>query len=405
MDRSEFVRQVGDLYAHLYDLVYLRTHRLADLLLSEAAAPGVEKGWRLHDLLLSVIQQLDPGPHAPLYSREWRRHRLMLSRFQNGQDPGAVMHEIAVSKRQYYREQEAALEAVAELLWEQYKRREPAPPPAEARPEPNPIGSLRLEAARLAQAGRYTQPAEVIRSALAVLEERLRQRHLAVDLLLPEVQLRVRADKSPLRQLLLALIGYFVERAEHARLRVLTAASAGVLTVTVSIDPPAALRSATPGEVVERLAAFEEMADLAGARLTVFEGEGGVIGFGVGLPLEAQRAVLVVDDNEDVLELCRRYLAPHGYDVITATSAEEGIELAAQLQPFAITLDLMLPGQDGWDALQALLNRPETQRIPVIICSVLKQRELALALGATAFLEKPVTEQGLLSALRTLEAV
>ena len=120
--------------------------------------------------------------------------------------------------------------------------------------------------------------------------------------------------------------------------------------------------------------------------------------------MEVQRAVLVVDDNEDVLELCRRYLAPHGYGVITATTAEEAIDLAAQLQPFAITLDLMLPGQDGWDALQALLNRPDTQRIPVIICSVLKQRELALSLGATAFLEKPVTEQGLLAALRMLEA-
>jgi CheY-like chemotaxis protein len=62
----------------------------------------------------------------------------------------------------------------------------------------------------------------------------------------------------------------------------------------------------------------------------------------------------------------------------------------------------MLPGQDGWDLLQILLNRPETNHIPLIICTVLKQKELALSLGATAFLEKPVTEQALFSTLEAL---
>jgi CheY-like chemotaxis protein len=63
----------------------------------------------------------------------------------------------------------------------------------------------------------------------------------------------------------------------------------------------------------------------------------------------------------------------------------------------------MMPKQDGWHVLQTLLNQPDTSRIPVIVCSVLKQKELALSLGATAFVEKPITEQALLSALDALE--
>jgi CheY-like chemotaxis protein len=63
----------------------------------------------------------------------------------------------------------------------------------------------------------------------------------------------------------------------------------------------------------------------------------------------------------------------------------------------------MIPDRDGWDLLQVLLNQPDTQHIPIIICSVLKQKELALSLGATAFLEKPISEQSLLSVLTALE--
>ena len=110
-----------------------------------------------------------------------------------------------------------------------------------------------------------------------------------------------------------------------------------------------------------------------------------------------------MDDNEDVVALFQRYLISHHYRIITAHTAQEALAQARHLQPYAITLDLMMPDQDGWDLLQTLLNQPDTQRIPIIVCTVLKQKALALSLGAAAFLEKPVTEQELLAALRALE--
>jgi CheY-like chemotaxis protein len=72
------------------------------------------------------------------------------------------------------------------------------------------------------------------------------------------------------------------------------------------------------------------------------------------------------------------------------------------LRPDIIVLDLMMPEQDGWDLLQLLSNQPDTAHIPIMICSVLKQKQLALSLGAAAFLEKPFTEQALLEMLEKL---
>jgi CheY-like chemotaxis protein len=67
-----------------------------------------------------------------------------------------------------------------------------------------------------------------------------------------------------------------------------------------------------------------------------------------------------------------------------------------------MTLDLMMPGRDGWDLMQIPLNQPGTSSIPIIVCTVLKQKELALSLGAAAFLEKLFSQQTLLSTLNAL---
>ena len=78
---------------------------------------------------------------------------------------------------------------------------------------------------------------------------------------------------------------------------------------------------------------------------------------------------------------------------------------ARELRPAAIALDVMMAGQDGWETLQQLKNHPQTQAIPVLICSVLREPELARFLGAAALLPKPVTRPELLGALARLGVV
>ena len=89
--------------------------------------------------------------------------------------------------------------------------------------------------------------------------------------------------------------------------------------------------------------------------------------------------------------------------VIGVHEPDQVLSLARQLQPQAITLDVMMPTIDGWEVLQMLQTDPETQHIPVIVCSVWDEPELASSLGAAGFLKKPITQKDLLSALARLK--
>jgi len=119
-------------------------------------------------------------------------------------------------------------------------------------------------------------------------------------------------------------------------------------------------------------------------------------------PTDRQKVLLVVEDNESVIRAFRRYLTGYNYQVIGATTGPEALRLAHEVNPVAITLDVMIPNQDGWEILQALKKDPATGDVPVIICSVLEDPELAYSLGATAYLHKPVAQADLLNMLDNL---
>lgn len=105
---------------------------------------------------------------------------------------------------------------------------------------------------------------------------------------------------------------------------------------------------------------------------------------------DARRLVLVIDDDADASALLKRHLVKSGYDVVTASNGREGIDTAKQLHPSAITLDIMMPGMDGWSVLAELKADPGLAPIPVILVTMLHDRQMGFSLGASEFLTKPV---------------
>ena len=109
--------------------------------------------------------------------------------------------------------------------------------------------------------------------------------------------------------------------------------------------------------------------------------------------------VLVMDDEADSRVLMSHYLEEFGCSVLTAPGAIEGMEIARREHPDLITLDLMMPGINGWDALKALKKDPELRDIPVVVVSVLAGEGRGRLLGAVDLVTKPVEREDLLRVL------
>jgi len=112
--------------------------------------------------------------------------------------------------------------------------------------------------------------------------------------------------------------------------------------------------------------------------------------------------VLVVEDDLPTVEILTIHLTQAKYKVAHAYDGEEALVKAKELNPLVITLDIMLPKKDGWEVLQSLKINPETREIPVIIHSVIENKELAFALGATDYLAKPIDKTTLMEKLSGL---
>ena len=115
------------------------------------------------------------------------------------------------------------------------------------------------------------------------------------------------------------------------------------------------------------------------------------------------RTILVAEDNEQAAQLLGIYLTEAGYQVEYAADGEEAITKAAEIQPFAITLDILLPKKDGWQVLREMKTKPNLQSIPVIIISVTEERQLAFGLGAVDHLVKPIDKETLFASLQSVK--
>jgi CheY-like chemotaxis protein len=400
LSKAEFQELVSNAYQSLYDFVRLRSHPLTPLLIADASVPHKDRGWQLHHMLLEVVEELYPGPAAPPFSKEWRRHRLMVLRYIEAMDPQAVADQIGISRRQYYREHASAIEAVADILWERCDlasldlAADLAPLP------PDQSEAMHLELARISQTDTYADLGEVLEGAVAVLSRVLQQNEIVVKITRPVDTPITSIGHNLLRQVTLGVLGYLIENVAQTTLRLAVLPGDSTVHLQITTDPH---RTFDDEAVAAQLATFREMLHLGSGHIRLIrDASHQPAGFDLELPLEYDCTVLAVDDNEDTLAFYKRCLTPNRYRVITTQSAQSVVSLAHDLRPDIIVLDLMMPEQDGWDLLQLLSNQPDTAHIPIMICSVLKQKQLALSLGAAAFLEKPFTEQALLEMLEKL---
>ncbi|MBF0558578.1 MAG: response regulator [Nitrospirae bacterium] len=114
--------------------------------------------------------------------------------------------------------------------------------------------------------------------------------------------------------------------------------------------------------------------------------------------------ILIVEDDPATSEVFTLYLSQGGYRVAHVYNGDEAVRRIRELNPFAVLLDVMLPGKDGWEVLQEVKTDPDLADIPIIISSVIDNKELGFALGASDYLVKPVDKASLIKRLEELSS-
>jgi signal transduction histidine kinase/CheY-like chemotaxis protein len=258
----------------------------------------------------------------------------------------------------------------------------------------------------------------------------------------------IRSDTTRLRQIVLNLLSNACKFTEQGQVRLSLGVDPDGLTITVA-DTGIGMSAEQIGRLFQEfsqadssttrryggtglgLAISRKLARLMGGDITIESAPGVGTTFTVRLPVEPARpaeaaqasepepqvalpaspprrdgteaaTVLVIDDEQTVRDLMRRFLAREGFDVVTAADGEEGLKLARQLRPALITLDVLMPGLDGWSVLQALKAEPGLASIPVVMLTILDEQSRGYALGAADYLSKPVERDRLRALLARL---
>jgi CheY-like chemotaxis protein len=407
MDQTTFTHLVEQVVEHLYDHPYLQTHPLGRALVAEPAV-GL-RGHTLQRIILDAIQALRPAADSAQTSRAWRTYRYLFLRFVQALPPREVASELMVSERQARRVYREALDALASVLWDGYR----PPPESNERQAPPAVTQTALieENSLLDQEihhfaaeshGSFADLPSVVEGLRPIVEP-LARRHdcvWTVDLDPNVVGLAV--DRVVVRQVLLNLFTTAFERRSH-QVRLQASRIDEQIQLAIELLPNERSMDddsqAATDPIADRIAVSSGLVKAAGGSVDLRASRAGGLVVSVRLPGAKRPVVLVVDDNPDVVAVIERYLEVAGCAVLKAHGGHEALQLARDAQPTAITLDVMMASVDGWETLQLLKNDPATRDIPVVICSVLREDELARFLGAAEVLPKPVDRTALYQAL------
>ncbi|MCC7354314.1 MAG: hybrid sensor histidine kinase/response regulator [Anaerolineae bacterium] len=388
---------------HLYEPDILRASPLVRLLVPDDQA---HLPMALNRVLTQAIESLKPKPGTSPGSPAWRIYELLFYRYVHCATQADLAHRLGVSVRQLRREQSNALDVLAESLSRQHDLSEAILADLNQQEEEPQTSQQKTDA--LARELQWM--AEGVTAEAVNLHEELGAIQDIVKPLL--VQYRVRLEVvakaglpvvvvpiTALRQATLNILTIAIHRASPGKITLSAVRRGWQLYLSLHALPDWSNATVpTENHDTDNLKDAMGLLRLCGGTLNVAE-EQGVFIITIGLPIQESVPVLVIDDNPDALQLLERYAVATRYRLINVREPEHALSVAEKEKPALIVLDIMMSGLDGWELLQRFRAHPLTAPCPIIVCSVLAQKELALAQGAQEYVRKPVNRQAFLQAL------
>jgi len=386
---EEFVEQVRDFLAHLYEHSYLQKSMLVSRLASCESRDGRQAMRDVRSLVLEVLEQMNPGPKVPFRSPRAQAYNILKLHYVEGLTVQEVARELVMSERTLYRDLRKAEQDLAAML------------SSHLRPEAALlVGSMRAgplleEAQRVGSGVKEVHLWPFLQGALAAVERLSQLRNMSLEVKLSDGSEVAYTDPSLARQVVISVVSQAIQHSQPgSNVTVQARCLGGKVEIELAYRPHQGIRA-------EDLfpSAARQLVGRLGGQWTATVDPSGQAHVVCTLGDQPRCTVLVIDDNENLVQLFQRYLADANYQLIAARDGQEGVRLAERITPDVVILDVMMPQNDGWEVLQWFQTQVNTRQIPVVICSVLNDPELAFSLGAADFLEKPVTRASLLKTL------
>jgi CheY-like chemotaxis protein len=221
---------------------------------------------------------------------------------------------------------------------------------------------------------------------------------VTLDMSVPEALPRLAAHPVALGQTLLTLLSMGIQQAPRGRVTLSARSLPYEVEVSVVAERPVPDGDHAPQGDALREDMARELAALCGGSLAFADDRQAFVAT-LLVPILERLPVLVIEDNADTLQLMLRYSVGTRYRLVGAQDPGQALRLAEEFRPRIVVLDVMMPQVDGWKVLGQLRQHPLTSHVPVVVCTILAHEELALSLGASGFIRKPVSRQSFLAAL------
>lgn len=394
LSEVEFHKNLRSALNHLYNRDYLRDSPLIGYfgLGARADAPLI-----LQRTLLEAIQAMKENERESISADKRLVFEILNNRYVEQFSQDEVAHQLGLSIRQFRREQDTAIAALVYHLWQKFKL------------DRSLNGQLKEEESSPKSELDWVHTAGMdwVNNPRGMIAELVRMIQPVADSYQVEINNKIQDPLNGLavhpvafRQIVLNILRTAIDWARGGQIDLTARNGESDIEIKLTTRPqPAFSELPRPdGERDNLVAIASELAQASSGRLIIRQAQGAMESLMI-LPVMNSIPVLVVDDNQEIIDLLTRYTLGTRFRVIGLQDPEQAIQRALAVGARIIVLDVMMPRIDGWELLGRFRRHPETGHLPVMILSILAQRELALSLGAKALVLKPVKQDSFLSAL------
>jgi len=394
---STLENELREALAHLHDSSFQPSQMLCDL-------AGCDPGAGIFSLrtgIIQVIKELEPEPGAPASAQSRRVYDVLYNRFVLKLTQEETAERLHMSRSSVNRLQRDAIHTLASVLWDRWQSPPQAGEVERAEDESAcdiQISEWHAQVKRELESLQAQQTSDTVCDVGAAIGNALQiVRPLASDygvrVKVKSVQPDLAAAVHPvlLRQMLISCLGRLARRVSSDWIDVYGRLEDGnakiTLTGTIAGEPGSGEADFLGDVPVPEDVSVDVCLD--GDQAFVW----------ITAPSLGKVTVLVVDDNEDMARFYRGAAVGTRYHIVHVSEGRHLFETVQTARPDIIVLDVMLPDVDGWTLLMHLREQTATRSLPIIICSVVREQQLARSLGASHYLAKPVRPREFIHAL------